>query len=144
MENCNEKDLLMLFTKETIFIENFLLKHPRNYYAWSHRLLILKSLIINLKKEKIIGLLENEMRDIKKYCEKNIHEYSAFHYLQFLIRKLKEENCLDINEEKAWVIQLIVIYEECYDTNEKKIDKNERTVSELFSLKKHLIFLNKS
>jgi len=136
-----EKELFKLFDKEISFLESHLIKHPRNYYAWSHRLLVLKDLLMKLNKENQLVLLEKELKGIKKYCEKNIHEYSAFHYLQFLTKKLRDENCIDINEEKAWILQLILIYEECYETNQGKYDKNERTVSELFSLKKHMKYL---
>lgn len=140
-KNCVEKEIQIFFEKEVFFIEEHLLKHPRNYYAWSHRLLLLKLLSTTINKDERIFLLEKELGLIKKYCEKNIHQYSAFHYLQFIIKKLMEDKHLDINEEKAWIIQLIMIYEECYEGTEKKSDKNERSVSELFSLKKHKNFL---
>ncbi len=143
MKNSQEKEIIRDWEKEIAFITCYLMKHPRNYYAWSHRLLVLKTLLLKLNNDKKIGLLEKEVKIIKKYCEKNIHEYSAFHYLQFIIKKLLEENFIDLNEEKAWVIQLIVVYDECYEGSEIKTGKNERSISELFSLKKHLNFLEK-
>ena len=133
-----EKDLLGFFEKEVSFIESYLVKHPRNYYAWSHRLILLKELMEKLSNEKKIVLLDKELKSIKKFCEKNIHEYSAFHYLQFVTKKLVEAKCIDVNDEKAWILQLIMIYGECYEENN---GKNDRTVKELFSLKKHMKYL---
>lgn len=137
--NCEDKGLLGVFENEVAFIENHLTKHPRNYYAWSHRLLVLKEILLRFGKEKRRVLLMNEAARIKKFCEKNIHEYSAFHYLQYLTKRMDEEKLVDLNEEKAWILQLMMIYEECYDVVETGIEKKQE--EKLFSLKKHLKFL---
>lgn len=131
------KSICFFWQNEVSFIEKHLVKHPRNYYAWSHRLTLLKELFDNMKEGEVIDLLNSELSQVKKYCEKNVHEYSAYHYLQFLIRKLLDKKYIDINEEKAWSIQLITIYEECYEENNDKYSQN------LFSLKKHMDFLKK-
>lgn len=135
---CLKNEAIALnFERETEFLEKCLEKNPRNYYAWSHRLGLLKYLR-NLQgnDESFVEILGKEREKLKKFCGKNIHDFSAFHYLQFVLKVQQTLGKLASFEEKAWVLELIAIYQQCYAENSGNSQENR-----LVSLRKHLDFL---
>lgn len=124
-----EEALFNLYEKEIDFILLHLLKHPRNYYAWSYRQKIFNDFWDLFKNSD--NFLLKEIERVRTYCQKNVHEYSAFHFLQVLFKKLGKR--LNVQEEISWTINLILLYEDYYEKDSEYI--------KLVSLRKHMIFL---
>ena len=119
------------YAQETQFLEKCLEKNPRNYYAWSHRLELLRYL------ERLPGnersfeeILQKDKENIKKFCEKNVHDFSAFHFLQQLLKNLQKRKKLAVLQEKSWVLELLAIYQQLYAENSTDFAENQ-----LFSLR---------
>lgn len=129
-ENCI--NLEEIFNAEHLFLEEILNKFPRNYFAWTHRNLLFQEIFPKINKKN--NFLENELCLIHKYCEKHIHEYSAFHYLSFLINNYSEKH--DLISENIWIQELINIYQQAYGEDQKELKK-------LVSLHEFEKFLNK-
>lgn len=124
-----EEYFFTLYEKEVDFILLHLLKHPRNYYAWSYRQKIFDNFWDLFRNSE--AFLLKEIERVKNYCQKNVHEYSAFHFLQILFKKLGKR--LNTQEEIVWTINLILLYEGYYEKDSEYI--------KLVSLRKHMIFL---
>jgi len=137
-ENCqqNLNSFDEILRKELRFHEKISKKYPRNYYAWSYRRFLVDEFYHKAKK---FDSLMSEYESIKNYCERNIHEYCAFHYLQHLIKVLWES--IKVNDELDWTVVLIKKFEEYYGYENAHQNLTEVNYQNLESLKKHLKFL---
>ena len=58
--------------------------YRRNYYAWSHRIWIMENLVT-----MSVSLIHQELKTIRDWIHCHVSEFSAFHYRQILLLKLK-------------------------------------------------------
>ena len=82
-----------------------------------------------------------EINNIKRYCEKNVHEYCAFHLLQTLLKKMVDTSAIELSSEIDWTNMLIIKYQEYYGYESMHPGLTQVNYADLESLKKHLKFL---
>ena len=99
-----------LFDKENEYLMIILNRYPRNYYLWMYKYNILKEFAISIFClnnnnciESIRKIINKSSSEIKEYLQKNVHEFSAFHFL-YLLNKLYMQYFGNsfIEEYKAW------------------------------------------
>jgi len=129
-------------TFEDGIIEEFLVKYPRNYYGWGYKKFLIDEYII---KSDYNDLLWKEYLKIKEYCEKNVHNFSAFHLLGTLTYKIaKKENKENmIKEQITWANNLIKKYEDLYLLESLEIKDKGIKYHELESVKRFLVIMKK-
>ncbi|KAH7883194.1 hypothetical protein F5I97DRAFT_196669 [Phlebopus sp. FC_14] len=71
--------------------------YPRNYFAWTHRLICTRSLLriattFPEERDKIISMLRCEIAEIKRWIEYHVSDYSAVHYITTLVQCLHQAN----------------------------------------------------
>jgi len=62
--------------------------YPKNYYAWTYRYWILLNISNNSSQSK--SFLDEELRIMKNWVQKNISDYSGFQYLQRCLIRLSK------------------------------------------------------
>jgi len=129
-------EILKILDSENIFLEKFLKKYPRNYYGWSYKKFLYEEILL---KNKLFDRLYLEFFKQKDICEKNIHDYSSFHLLEFLISELREK--IDLKEELSWIKDLILKYEQMYTLERQDPSNLEVKLYEMETAKKYLKFL---
>jgi hypothetical protein len=118
--------------------EKMVTKYPRNYYAWLHRRLIVEDFYI--KPEDYVNI-KREHEVIKQFCEMNVHEYSAFSYLEYLILTLYKATDLKLDFEMTWTLTLIQKFKELYGFEESHKHIIDIDYAKLESLHRHQKFL---
>jgi Protein prenyltransferase alpha subunit repeat len=134
----NDKKLVINFLdNEEKFLNSFFTKHARNYYGWSYKKFLLEEILIehNLEDELVRYFLL-----LKDFCERNIHDYSAFHMLQFMYSKLGKN--VRLENELEWIDELVLKFDLMYSM--EKADKTFLSKTRYFELeaaRKHMAYL---
>lgn len=95
--------------------------YPKNYYAWTHRSFIIRTLINlqttdtphnsdNASNDLLLNLLQEEVNSIHPWLRRHVSDHSAAHYGGEVLRLLLRfgESGLKTNEDKiSWKIKLI-------------------------------------
>ncbi|KIK90761.1 hypothetical protein PAXRUDRAFT_151179 [Paxillus rubicundulus Ve08.2h10] len=77
--------------------------YPRNYFAWTHRLSCVRSLLSNhltnpSKDPNFVVILRREIDGIKRWIEHHVSDYSAVHYILTLSRDVLQCKSLFLEE----------------------------------------------
>ncbi|KAF9228395.1 protein prenylyltransferase [Gyrodon lividus] len=77
--------------------------YPRNYFAWTHRLICMRSLLSDhlTNPSHIFDfslILDQEIAGIKRWIEHHISDYSAVHYIVTLSRDVLESKNMSLQE----------------------------------------------
>jgi hypothetical protein len=132
-----DKKLLESFLeKEGVFLDRFLVKHARNYYAWTYKKFLVDEVIMAFKLEE--WLVKTQI-DLKDFCNRNVHDYSAFHLLQHVYKCLGEK--IKIEGEFAWIVDLIEKYDLMYQSEKADPTNIKVRYYELEAARKHLKFV---
>lgn len=133
----DKTSLINFLDSEEKFLQNFFGKHPRNYYGWCYKKFLIEEV-----------LLENRLEDElvryfllqKDFCERNIHDYSAFHLLQFMYSHLGKN--VKMENEFEWISDLIKKFDLMYSL--EKQDKHSISKTRYYELeaaRKHLDYI---
>ncbi|KIJ15501.1 hypothetical protein PAXINDRAFT_155535 [Paxillus involutus ATCC 200175] len=95
--------------------------YPRNYFAWTHRLICMRSLLSDhlanpSKNSNFVVILRREIDGIKQWIEHHVSDYSAVHYILTLSRDVLQcktlvlEETIDEEDMLAHAIALVCEY----------------------------------
>lgn len=125
--------VLQLFAKESKLLARMLNKYPRNYYAWNYKINLFEKLLLNQNCTEEIKL---ELQRAHEYCERHVHDYSSFNYLQFILVKLHD--CQLCHANLKWIDDVKDKYDALYTIERKNSAYNdEMDYTKLESLKIH-------
>ena len=111
-----------LFAKESKFLAKMLNKYPRNYYAWTYKIFLFDELLTKYDLKEDIG---SEVRNAHDYCERHVHDYSSFHYLQHILLSLKNKEKLTDNIK--WIESVKSKFDVLYGLEKKDPNPNSET-----------------
>lgn len=93
-----EQSLFQLLNSEMMVAERMAVLYPRNYYAWTHRQLIVKELIrLGMTDRLLPRLIESELRRMDGWTRRNVSDHSGFHHIMFLLQTWYRTSCQQLS-----------------------------------------------
>lgn len=110
------------FKEEKALISRACELYPRNYFAWMHRLICIRSVVqsntMGFHPNKLVDILYEEIDETKQWIERHVSDYSAIHYLVNLLEEVSLHGNLVYEKVKQELRQHAISLLHLYSSHE--------------------------